>query len=705
MEMNQVINIINMKKLSVIFFFLIAFSLTSNAQKTLKLGDNTGVIDPSAILDLDASTHKLGLKLPNVSLSGSNDMSLPSIGLIVYNTNTVTGVNAITPGVYIFDGTKWNRLATSLTGNNVSSLAGTNNQVLVNGTTTSQSGDVTLTLPQDISTTSAVQFGTVTATTFIGSLIGNATSATNISGGAAGSLPYQTGTGTAFTAVGTSGSILQSNGASTPTWVSLSTLGVSGLSAGTGISTSGSTGNITITNTGVTSINGSSNILASNTTGTVNLSLPTSVTIGSLTLTNTATSATVSGLLSGTTANFSGNVTSPGFVVSNATPTNILLANGTTQSASNLLSGTYVPYNLASQAVNLNSKDLVNVGNLTASTATLGATTVSNLTASGITYLNAALTANGSITANNLTTILTPSTIITNNGSGLLGNSSFAVVTQNLTGTASGITGLGSLGNLTITGTLTVGNISTTSATTSKFAGTLTAPGFSTPTGTGLNVLLDNGTSVAKSSLLSGSYLSTSGGVVIGNVSITGGTTTVSALNISGSLTASGSTGAYNQILVADGVGGVSWQSVSNVTTTSITATNATLFGSLTVTNVSNTLTNLSITINPNYVYNVYKVTSNQTGNYTATLPLASASNNGVILVFKFYNSNQGVGTNYRLYIAVPTSGTGNAIDGVNGAAATLGVEVGYSGGFTGRAIINVQSNGTSWWVTSVSNY
>ena len=314
--MNQVINIINMKKLSVIFFFLIAFSLTSNAQKTLKLGDNTGVIDPSAILDLDASTHKLGLKLPNVSLSGSNDMSLPSIGLIVYNTNTVTGVNAITPGVYIFDGTKWNRLATSLTGNTVSSLAGTNNQVLVNGTTAAQTGDVTLTLPQDISTTSAVQFGTVTATTFIGSLIGNATSATNISGGAAGSLPYQTGTGTAFTAVGATGSILQSTGATAPVWVPLSSVGVSGLNAGPGIATSASTGTITITNTGVTNIIGNINqITASAGTGNVTLSLPqninttadvqfnnitaTSASVGTLAVSNLAPSGIVTNNASG----------------------------------------------------------------------------------------------------------------------------------------------------------------------------------------------------------------------------------------------------------------------------------------------------------------------------------------------------------------------------------------------------------------------
>ncbi len=58
--------------------------------------------------------------------------------------------------------------------------------------------------------------GTVTATTFAGT----ATRATNIAGGAASQIPYQTGVGTTgFIANGTSGQFLQSNGASVPTWV------------------------------------------------------------------------------------------------------------------------------------------------------------------------------------------------------------------------------------------------------------------------------------------------------------------------------------------------------------------------------------------------------------------------------------------------------------------------------------------------------
>jgi hypothetical protein len=54
-------------------------------------------------------------------------------------------------------------------------------------------------------------------------VVGSAGSATNIAGGAAGRIPYNTGSGaTSFVAVGTSGQVLQSNGTSAPTWVAIS---------------------------------------------------------------------------------------------------------------------------------------------------------------------------------------------------------------------------------------------------------------------------------------------------------------------------------------------------------------------------------------------------------------------------------------------------------------------------------------------------
>ena len=49
--------------------------------------------------------------------------------------------------------------------------------------------------------------------------------ATNINGGSAGAIPYQSGSGaTAFTSVGTAGQVLQSNGSSAPTFVDKSTI-------------------------------------------------------------------------------------------------------------------------------------------------------------------------------------------------------------------------------------------------------------------------------------------------------------------------------------------------------------------------------------------------------------------------------------------------------------------------------------------------
>ncbi|HEY5471190.1 MAG TPA: hypothetical protein VIK07_11760, partial [Bacteroidales bacterium] len=64
------------------------------------------------------------------------------------------------------------------------------------------------------------------ALTGITSIDGNAataTTATNIEGGAAGAVPYQSGIGTTYmTAVGTLGQVLTSNGAAAPTWENLS---------------------------------------------------------------------------------------------------------------------------------------------------------------------------------------------------------------------------------------------------------------------------------------------------------------------------------------------------------------------------------------------------------------------------------------------------------------------------------------------------
>lgn len=65
----------------------------------------------------------------------------------------------------------------------------------------------------------------------------NATAAvtsTNLAGGAASQIPYQSGAGaTTFIANGTSGQVLRSNGASAPSWENVSALSVTTFSAGT----------------------------------------------------------------------------------------------------------------------------------------------------------------------------------------------------------------------------------------------------------------------------------------------------------------------------------------------------------------------------------------------------------------------------------------------------------------------------------------
>lgn len=74
----------------------------------------------------------------------------------------------------------------------------------------------------------------VTATTFIGAFSGTATTATNLAGGIASQIPYQSAAGTtAFIANGTAGQVLRSNGTSAPSWGSNTvTIGSTGIALG-----------------------------------------------------------------------------------------------------------------------------------------------------------------------------------------------------------------------------------------------------------------------------------------------------------------------------------------------------------------------------------------------------------------------------------------------------------------------------------------
>lgn len=85
---------------------------------------------------------------------------------------------------------------------------------------------------------------------------GTATYATNISGGSAGTLPYQSALNTTvMLAAGSSGQVLRSNGAAAPSWINQSSIVAGGLSStlaassgGTGLTSPGANGNVLTSN-------------------------------------------------------------------------------------------------------------------------------------------------------------------------------------------------------------------------------------------------------------------------------------------------------------------------------------------------------------------------------------------------------------------------------------------------------------------------
>ena len=80
------------------------------------------------------------------------------------------------------------------------------------------SGSVTLQAPAVSGTT--VLTLPATSGTVLTTASGTAATATNLAGGVAGAVPYQSGSGaTGFSAAGSSGQVLQSNGVSAPTWI------------------------------------------------------------------------------------------------------------------------------------------------------------------------------------------------------------------------------------------------------------------------------------------------------------------------------------------------------------------------------------------------------------------------------------------------------------------------------------------------------
>lgn len=96
----------------------LAVQITIMASAQVGIGVSSSV-DASAKLQVDASNR--GFLPPRVALQGTNDAQLsgssspriasPATGLLVYNTATAgSGTTAVTPGIYYYDGSQWQRV-------------------------------------------------------------------------------------------------------------------------------------------------------------------------------------------------------------------------------------------------------------------------------------------------------------------------------------------------------------------------------------------------------------------------------------------------------------------------------------------------------------------------------------------------------------------------------------------------------------------
>ncbi|MFY7884695.1 MAG: hypothetical protein ACOVOV_07630 [Dolichospermum sp.] len=77
-----------------------------------------GTVAPNANAQLELNSTNKGLLLPRVALSATNNaapLAAHVTGMVVYNTATASSGNtAVTPGLYINDGTKWAPMVTSV---------------------------------------------------------------------------------------------------------------------------------------------------------------------------------------------------------------------------------------------------------------------------------------------------------------------------------------------------------------------------------------------------------------------------------------------------------------------------------------------------------------------------------------------------------------------------------------------------------------
>ncbi len=94
------------------YLFLLLFLLVGVGNGIMaQQGFGTNAPDASAVVEMKASNK--GVLLPQVSLSGTNDLTTivsPDPALLVFNVNVTTGTNSVKPGLYYWNASSWIRL-------------------------------------------------------------------------------------------------------------------------------------------------------------------------------------------------------------------------------------------------------------------------------------------------------------------------------------------------------------------------------------------------------------------------------------------------------------------------------------------------------------------------------------------------------------------------------------------------------------------
>lgn len=94
------------------FTFLLSLYIGKVFAQNVAINTTGTAANTSAGLDVDFTDK--GLLIPRVALTASNSaapVTTPTISLMVYNTATAgVSPNAVTPGYYYWDGSKWKRL-------------------------------------------------------------------------------------------------------------------------------------------------------------------------------------------------------------------------------------------------------------------------------------------------------------------------------------------------------------------------------------------------------------------------------------------------------------------------------------------------------------------------------------------------------------------------------------------------------------------